>query len=92
MEEANTSFTTIMRAHSDLSANDLAVVGLQEMMRWNWLDVRGLGVISMLSVRARQAARNGRCWRWAVREMFPRHPFEVDPAGFSMLSFIYVSG
>ena len=64
-------------ASSGLSSNDLAHLGLQELMRCYWLDIEGLGLVSMLSVRARQTATDGRFWRAAVRAIFPRHPFEV---------------
>ena len=65
-------------ASRGLSSNDLAVLGLQEMIRYFWFGINELGLLSMLSVRVHEAARNGRAWRRAVRAMFPHHPFEVD--------------
>ena len=66
---------------ADLSANALALLGLQEIIRWCWLDVEDLGLVSMLSVRAQQSANDPRAWRYAVRSMFPLHPFEVKVDG-----------
>ena len=64
----------------DLPLNDLALLGLKETMRCYWFDINALGLISMLSVRARQVAASNdfKYWRAAVREMFPQHPFEVN--------------
>ena len=62
----------------NLPPNFLALFGLKEVVRGCWFDVQGLGLVSMLSVRARQSARDDRLWRVAVRAMFPRHPFEVN--------------
>ena len=60
-----------------LASTDLAALGLQEMIRYFWFDIKELGVLSMLSFRICQAAKNGRAWRKAVRTIFPHHPFEV---------------
>ena len=61
------------------SSNDLAHLGIKEMVRWCWLDTKGLGLMSMLSVRwMRLSASDGHFWRVAVRSMFPLHPFEVN--------------
>ena len=65
-------------ASTSLSSIDLSHLGLQEMMRQYWLDIKGLGLVSMLSVSTRQSVSDGRFWRAAVRAMFPRHPFEVN--------------
>ena len=81
MAEAKTSSTTLKASYGLLS-NDLAVLGLQEVIRYFWLDIHDLGHVSMLSVRTRQSARNGRVWRRVVRSMFPQHPFEVNIAVF----------
>ena len=70
--EHETKITDTSTALS-LSSNDLAVLGLQEVIRYFWFDVKNLGLVSMLSVRTRESARNGRCWRMAVRTMFPQH-------------------
>ena len=64
-----------------LSSNSIALLGLQEVMHWYWLDIEGLGLVSMLSIRARRSANESRSWRYAVRAMFPRHPFEVKCDG-----------
>ena len=62
---------------SNLCPSDVAILGLQEMMSYCWLDVEGLRLVSLLSARAHQTANNGRYWRLAIRAMFPIHPFEV---------------
>ena len=64
-------------ASRGLSSNDLAVLGLQEMIRYFWFGINELGLVSMLSVHTRKLSRNGRAWRRAVRSLFPHHPFEV---------------
>ena len=60
-----------------LSSNDIAIWGLKEIALYHWFDIESLGLVSMLSVRARQTVIDGRYWRVAVRAMFPQHPFEV---------------
>ena len=65
-------------ACSSLPLNDLALLGLQEVMQCRWLNIHALGLISMLSSRARQLASDGKYWRFAVRATFPYHPFEVN--------------
>ena len=60
-----------------LTSNARALLALQEVLRFYWLDIDALGHVSMLSVRARQYASNGKYWRWALRNMFPQHPFQV---------------
>ena len=77
MAEAKTNSETLTVSNG-LSSNDLAVLALQEVIRYFWLGTHDLGRVSMLSVRARQLTRNGRVWRRIVRAMFPRHPFEVS--------------
>ena len=62
---------------SDLNSCCIALLGLQEVMGYYWLDIEGLVLVSLLSIRARQIASNGRYWRSAVRATFPMHPFEV---------------
>ena len=62
---------------SELNSSDIAILGLQEVLSNNWLEIEGIIAISFLSVRARQIASNGRHWRSAVRATFPMHPFEV---------------
>ena len=81
-------------ASTTLSSNELAHLGLKELMRCYWLDIEGLGLLSMLSVRIRQSASDGRFWRAAVRAVFPRHPFEVgrltwDVVGLSFGACMY---
>ena len=76
MAEAKTNARRLTTSHG-LSSNDLAVLGIQEVIRYFWLGIDELGLVSTLSVRARQISKNGRAWRRAVRAMFPRHPFEV---------------
>ena len=78
MAEAKTSSTRRVTTSPALSSNDLAALGLQEVIRYFWFGINELGLLSMLSVRVHEAARNGRAWRRAVRAMFPHHPFEVD--------------
>ena len=68
----------MLHTQKKFSSNYLALLGLQEVTRCCWLDVEGLGLLSMLSVRTRQSARDGRLWRVAVRSMLPRHLFEVN--------------
>ena len=82
--EHETKITDTSTARS-LSSNDLAVLGLQEVIRYFWFGVKNLALVSMLSVRTRESARNGRCWRMAVRAMFPQHPFEVYVPLLSLL-------
>ena len=65
-------------ACSSLPLNDLALLGLKEVMRYRWLDIHALGLVSMLSIRARQLASDDKYWRFAVRAAFPYHPFEVN--------------
>ena len=65
-------------ASTTLSSHELAYLGLKELIRCYWLDIEGLGFLSMLSVRIREAASDGRFWRAAVRAIFPLHPFEVS--------------
>ena len=77
MAEAKTNLKT-PTASKGLSSNDLAVLALQEVIRYFWLGIHDLGRVSMLSVRTRQSTRNGRVWRRVVRAMFPQHPFEVN--------------
>ena len=76
MTEAKTDATTLATSHG-LSSNDLAVLGIQEVIRYFWLGINELGLVSTLSVRARHISTNGRAWRRAVRALFPYHPFEV---------------
>ena len=64
-------------APPSITLNSCALLGLQEVVGCYWLDIEGLALVSSLSVRARQIASNGRYWRWAVRALFPMHPFEV---------------
>ena len=66
---------------NSLHSNDLALLGLKEMLSYYWLDIDGLGLVSMLSVRARQLTLDDRYWRVTVRQMFPQHPFEVNLDG-----------
>ena len=80
MAEAKTSSTTLKASYGLLS-NDLAVLGLQEVIRYFWLGINDLGVVSMLSVHTHKSARNGRVWRRVVRTLFPQHPFEVNVDG-----------
>ena len=80
MAEAKTNSKSLA-ASNGLSSNDLAVLALQEVIRYVWLDIHDLGRVSMLSARARQLTRNGRVWRRVVRGMFPQHPFEVNVVG-----------
>ena len=78
-EESKSSFAP-PAASSDLKKSrdiDIAILGLQEVLRYYWLDIQGLVLVSLLSVRARRIASNGRYWRSAVRATFPMHPFEV---------------
>ena len=88
--EHETKITDTSTARS-LSSNDLAVLGLQEVIRYFWFDVKNLALVSMLSVRTRESARNGRCWRMAVRAMFPQHPFEVYVPLLSLLLQIFLA-
>ena len=80
MAEAKTSSKTLT-APNTLSSNNLAILALQEVIRYFWLGIHDLGRVSMLSVRTRQSTRNGRVWRRVVRAMFPQHPFEVNVVG-----------
>ena len=75
-EESKTS-PTPPRPPSDLPSQALALLALKEVMRRYWLEVASLGLVSTLSVGARQAANERRHWRSIVRAMFPQHPFEV---------------
>ena len=77
MMETKTSSKTLT-ASNGLSSNDLAVLALREVIRYFWLGIRDLGLVSMLSVRTRESTKNGRVWRRVVRAMFPQHPFEVN--------------
>ena len=73
---------TSMMPSASLSPSDLAHFGLKEMLRCCWLDLKGIGSISVASVRLRQSVMSdGHFWRVAVRSMFPLHPFEVDVGG-----------
>ena len=78
-------------ASTTLSSHELATLGLQEMMRCYWMDLEGLGLLSMLTVRMRQSASDGRFWRAAVRAMFPRHPFEVSILTLNVLGLSFCS-
>ena len=80
MTEAKTNLKT-PTASKGLSPNDLAVLALQEVIRYFWLGIHDLGLLCMVSVRIRQLTRNGRVWRRVVRSMFPKHPFEVNVVG-----------
>ena len=78
-EESKSSFAPPATS-SDLKNSrdiEIAILGLQEVMGYYWLDMEGLVLVSLLSVRARRIASNGRYWRSAVRATFPMHPFEV---------------
>ena len=77
MAEAKTSSTRRVTTSPALSSNDLAALGLQEVIRYFWFGINELGLVSMLSVHTRKLSRNGRAWRRAVRSLFPHHPFEV---------------
>ena len=77
MAEAKTDSKTLT-ASNGLSPYDLAVLALQEVIRYFWLGIYDLGRVSMLSVRTHQSTMNGRVWRRVVRAMFPQHPFEVN--------------
>ena len=78
MSDSYGSFGVISRQ----SSNDLAHLGFKEMVRCCWLDIKSLGLISMLSVRCmRISASDGHFWRVAVRSLFPLHPFEVSVDG-----------
>ena len=65
------------RLPSDLPLPALALLALKEVIRGYWLEATSLGLVSTLSVGARQAANERRHWRLIVRAMFPQHPFEV---------------
>ena len=82
MAEAKTSSKTLT-APNALSSNNLAILALQEVIRYFWLGINDLGLVSMLSVRTRELTRNGRVWRRVVRAMFPQHPFEVHLGALS---------
>merc|ERR1719174_3219620 len=79
--ESKSNFTTLppppATTYCNLCPSDVAILGLQEVMSYCWLDVEGLRLVSLLSARARQSACNGRYWRLAIRAMFPIHPFEA---------------
>ena len=64
--------------HKSLNSNDLAILGFKEVIRNYCLDIQSLGLASMISVRARETAIDGRYWRAAVRSLFPQHTFEVN--------------
>lgn len=72
------SMKTKASLHKSLNSNDLAILGLKEVIRNHCLDIQSLGLASMISVRARETAIDGRYWRTAVRSIFPQHPFEVN--------------
>ena len=86
-----TTAVIVCMSSASLSSNDLAHLGLKEMVRCCWLDIKGLGLISMLSVRCmRLSASDGHFWRVAVRSMFPLHPFEVNVDGKRCAIFLVV--
>ena len=73
------SKTKMTHKQKSIFQHDIALLGLKETVRNCWLDVEDLALVSMLSARARECtARNGHFWRVALRDMFPRHPFEVN--------------
>ena len=83
---------TSMVPSASLSPNNLAHFGLKEMLRSCWLDLKGIGSISMASVRLRQSVMSdGHFWRVAVRSMFPLHPFEVNVGGAWYAIFCRIS-
>merc|ERR1719174_3041978 len=61
-----------------LTPSGRALIGLQEVINLCWFDVEALCLLSMLSSGVRQIAREGKYWRWALRDMFPRHPFQAS--------------
>ena len=89
MAEAKMNPETLT-ASDGLSSNDLAVLALQEVIRYFWLGIHDLGLVSMLSIRTCQSTRNGRVWRRVVRAMFPQHPFEVNGVGFDAFFAAFV--
>ena len=93
-EEKKKSSFAPLSTSSDLKKSrdiDVAILGLQEVMGYYWLDMEGLVLVSLLCVRAHQIASNGRYWRAAVRATFPMHPFEVGVGGYRGQSIVFSS-
>ena len=76
-EESKNSLKEPASTSPSSNSSNIAILGLKEVMSYHWLDMEGLVLVSLLSVRARRIASHGRYWRSAVRAIFPMHPFEV---------------